>query len=122
MSTTTFDQAPATTADLVCGVTVTAAKHPRIADLTRRCGQTFRYETHTDIRQTAIRVACLCPDGHGLSRVPWRGWISTAEAAMTLTDIPRPGSTYAIREGEPEDAEVIHLDRIGTPVPATRAA
>lgn len=123
---------PAT--DTVVGVTIDAAKHPRIATIVATCGKTYRYEKHMENRgKTAIMLGCICPDGHGVSRAPWRGWVTTEEARMTLTEIPTPPSPFALpidpqavaalaadADLHDEDAPIVPLDRVGVTVPAVR--
>lgn len=119
------------TSDTIVAVTITNARVPHVARLIATCGDTFRYEAHMDVRDgTAIRVGCLCRHGHGVSRSPWRGWVKTTDAKLALTDIPTPISSYApltdaeiaAAHEQHDDAKVITLDQVGTPVPADRVA
>lgn len=112
-------------------VTITNARVPHIARVLTQCGTTFRYEKHMDVRDgTAILVGCLCRHGHGVSRTPWRGWIKTTEAKMSITDIPTPISSYALLTDDEIAAAndtapttgTLTLARVGAHVPAERVA
>lgn len=57
----------------------------------RECGLFYRYETHLDGRDgLAVRVSCLCPRGHGVAGLAWRGWLRTENGRFDLADMPDP--------------------------------
>lgn len=115
----------------IVAVTVTAPKRAHVASRVAQCGDTYRYEKHMEHRgTTSILVGCLCRRGHGPTHVPWRGWITTNEAKMTITDIPAPLSSYtpltdaeiaAQETQETQDAQVLTLAQVGVTVPAQRS-
>lgn len=84
------------------GVTVVSARRSRLRARVRACGTLYRYETHQETEDgLALLVACLCPHGHGVSGLPWRGWVNIYEGAFDLTDLtdlaaPSPSVTPAV--------------------------
>lgn len=58
--------------------------HARIRRLVREHGTDYVYERDTNIASFALLLACTCPGGHGVSHLPWRGWVATTEAQMDV--------------------------------------
>lgn len=96
-------------------VTVTRALVPRIHDLTREHGSTFKYQRHMDQPHLAVLVTCLCPTGHGPTHVPWQGWLTPTVATLSLGEAQAPPSPYAVAF---EPSHGIDLDLVGVPLPA----
>lgn len=60
----------------------------------KQCGTAFRYESHLATPAgISLRVACLCPDGHGVNRLPWNGWLDAGRGKYDLADIDEPTRT-----------------------------
>lgn len=79
-------------------VKVVGAHQSVMSSRVRECGDLFRYETFLDSANgVALRVACLCPGGHGPTRLPWRGWFEAFMGRYDLIDAPEAvlGARYA---------------------------
>lgn len=50
---------------------VLRAHHPLLRARVRQCGDLFRFQTHVENTTAnpgiALRVSCLCPEGHGIA-------------------------------------------------------
>lgn len=72
------------------GVLVHRTYATALAARVRECGDAYRYETHQSDPRTgalSLRVACLCPGGHGVAGIPWRGWFDTTLGRFDLADV-----------------------------------
>lgn len=96
---TTNEQTPKT----VIGVIVTSVHDTYLSGIVKQCGRTFKYETHLAVDQAiSLRVACMCPGGHGVAGLPWRGWLDTSRGRFDLADVPAPAPAAAYETLDPD--------------------
>lgn len=70
-------------------VLVLGARNSHLSTRVKECGDTFRYESHLNTPTGAsLMVACLCPEGHGVAGLPWRGWFEQYMGRYDLLDLP----------------------------------
>lgn len=86
-----MDANTATDSPTFVGVLVTRVHDSHLLRRTRECGRTFRYESHLNTASgISLKVSCLCPEGHGVARLPWAGWLETGRGRYDLADLPTP--------------------------------
>ena len=87
-------------------VTLDRGQNQAVRRLVREHGPEFDYRHHTDTDGyasrsggTAVLVACRCPGGHGVARLPLVTWVRKAEAMIGVsrtTAPPRPAATVIV--------------------------
>ena len=100
---------------------VLGAHHPALRARIAECGNLFRFETHVENRNDinrgiALRVSCLCPEGHGVAGRRWNGWLEPfmGRYDLVIADYT-PAQTLAESEGQngtdeqAQDAEMFTL-------------
>lgn len=83
---------------------VLRAHHPLLRARIRQCGDLFRFETHVENHSAnpgiALRVSCLCPEGHNIARRRESFWL---EPYMGRYDLLVIGVDQAPAEDTTED-------------------
>lgn len=100
---------------------VLTAHHPLLRARVTECGNLFRFEAHvetrTDInRGIGLRVSCLCPEGHGVARRRWTGWLEPfmgrydlVVADYTPATAESPATDQPGDSRDPHGAEILTL-------------
>lgn len=85
---------------------VLRAHHPILRARIRQCGDLFRFETHVENHSAnpgiALRVSCLCPEGHNVARRRESFWL---EPYMGRYDLVVIGAEQAPAEASPAATE-----------------
>lgn len=72
--------------------TVLSIHQPMLSERVRECGTLFRFETHseTSYHGVGLLVTCLCPEGHGVAKRKWSGWLEPQMGRYDLLVLPEP--------------------------------
>lgn len=95
----------------IVAVLVTRIYDSYLSTRVKECGRTFRYDGHvTTPAGISLRVACLCPEGHGVNRLPWNGWLDAGRGKYDLADIEAPQRPALLSTEVPDEIDYDEID------------
>ena len=106
------------TKDRTAIITVTHVRSLAGNHVTSACGRTFKYLHTMEKPHFAVLIECLCADGHGISHLPRRYWLTRKDADfdVNFADLtPKPsGITPNPNVPSLEDVNIIPIDVLET--------
>lgn len=95
---------------------VLSVHHPLLHTRVKECGNLFRFETHVETKTATnngigLRVSCLCPEGHGVARRAWTGWLEPymGRYDLVVADLATPVITEDANQNDSIESPVISI-------------